>query len=150
MTNTLNYICKACGQVQPAEASCTYRNQLGSTVTETAGVTTDVANDPTVGTHSHESDLYGCEMCDERVTCNRCGNNLLVHRKSGKEEEDTQDQFPDDGTLTVPSDGQLHFTRAEADRLIDVLVRASQGKSHPTAEKKVHGGGEKTGIPKIT
>lgn len=78
MTNTLNYICKACGQVQPAEASCTYRNQLGSTVTETAGVTTDVANDPTVGKTLEVHNPYDCSKCGGDVTCNHCGSSLLV------------------------------------------------------------------------
>lgn len=44
----LTYVCKACGYVQAANASCTFRRELGSNVTETAGVTTDVSNDPTV------------------------------------------------------------------------------------------------------
>jgi len=51
-TSELLYICKACHAVTKHDSACTYRNHLGSTVTETAGVTTDVANDPTVGAAS--------------------------------------------------------------------------------------------------
>jgi len=48
-TSELLYICKACHAVSKHDSACTYRAQLGATVADTAGVTTDVANDPTVG-----------------------------------------------------------------------------------------------------
>jgi DNA-directed RNA polymerase II subunit RPB9 len=44
----LTYFCKACHHVESSNPSCTFRRELGNNVTETAGVTTDVANDPTV------------------------------------------------------------------------------------------------------
>jgi DNA-directed RNA polymerase II subunit RPB9 len=69
-------MCKACHFVEESEPACTYRNQLGSTVTATAGVTTDVANDPTVGATSDESP-YFCAMCGEELRCNECGKGGL-------------------------------------------------------------------------
>ncbi|KAK5058867.1 hypothetical protein LTR84_011131 [Exophiala bonariae] len=47
-TSTLLYICKACHATTTHDSACTFRQQLGANVQETAGVTTDVANDPTV------------------------------------------------------------------------------------------------------
>lgn len=44
---------------------------MGSTVTETAGVTTDVANDPTVGDNSPEFPVF-CTMCGEQLRCKTC------------------------------------------------------------------------------
>lgn len=79
--NALMYICKACHHVEDAEAACTYRNQLGSTVTETAGVTTDVANDPTVGDSSEDIEHHLCLLCGQAVMCKKCGRSLLVDNK---------------------------------------------------------------------
>lgn len=45
---------------------------LGSMVAETAGVTTDVANDPTVGDESLELPCF-CTMCGEQLACRKCG-----------------------------------------------------------------------------
>ncbi|ETN39089.1 uncharacterized protein HMPREF1541_05311, partial [Cyphellophora europaea CBS 101466] len=47
-TRTLSFVCKACHHIEAGEPACTFRKEFGSNVTETAGVTTDVANDPTV------------------------------------------------------------------------------------------------------
>ncbi|KIV92267.1 hypothetical protein PV10_06724 [Exophiala mesophila] len=47
-TSTLLYICKACHATTTHDSACTFRQHLGATVQETAGVTTDVANDPTL------------------------------------------------------------------------------------------------------
>jgi DNA-directed RNA polymerase II subunit RPB9 len=69
--NLLTYICKACTNVVKSESACTYRQHLGSTVTETAGVTTDVANDPTVGETSLE--VCFCMMCGDALRCGDCG-----------------------------------------------------------------------------
>ena len=56
--------------------ACTYRNQLGSTVTETAGVTTDVANDPTVRDDSLMLPCF-CTMCGDQIRCGGCGEPAL-------------------------------------------------------------------------
>ncbi|KAI1625025.1 putative DNA directed RNA polymerase II 15 kDa subunit [Exophiala viscosa] len=59
-TSTLLYICKACHAMTTHDSACTYRQQLGATVQETAGVTTDVANDPTLPRTSQR-----CPRCRE-------------------------------------------------------------------------------------
>lgn len=81
-TNTLNFVCKACTAVTQHDTACTYRHHLGSTVTETAGVTTDVANDPTVGRESLE--VYFCTMCGDPLRCRDCGKSVV--EDSGLEE----------------------------------------------------------------
>lgn len=70
-TSRLKFVCKACTAVTEHDTACTYRHHLGSTVTETAGVTTDVANDPTVGESS--LDVYFCTMCGDALRCGVCG-----------------------------------------------------------------------------
>jgi DNA-directed RNA polymerase II subunit RPB9 len=70
-TSELQFVCKACTAVTKTEPACTYRHHLGSTVTETAGVTTDVANDPTVGEISPK--VYFCTMCGDTLRCRNCG-----------------------------------------------------------------------------
>jgi DNA-directed RNA polymerase subunit M/transcription elongation factor TFIIS len=81
-TNELKFVCKACTAVTQTDSACTYRHHLGSTVTETAGVTTDVANDPTVGGTSLEA--YFCMMCGDALRCSDCG--VFVVEGSGTEE----------------------------------------------------------------
>ena len=80
--NSLTFVCKACTAITETDPACTYRHHLGSTVTETAGVTTDVANDPTVGDTSLE--VYFCTMCGDVLRCRDCG--LSVVEGSGVED----------------------------------------------------------------
>ncbi|OQU94741.1 hypothetical protein CLAIMM_01052 isoform 2 [Cladophialophora immunda] len=47
-TSTLLYICKACHATSQHDSACTYRQQLGANVQETAGTTADVSHDPTL------------------------------------------------------------------------------------------------------
>ncbi|KEF63284.1 uncharacterized protein A1O9_01261 [Exophiala aquamarina CBS 119918] len=71
-TSTLLYICKACHATTTHDSACTFRQHLGANVQETAGVTTDVANDPTVG-----SDFLAmppsCTLCGDQLRCSQCG-----------------------------------------------------------------------------
>ncbi|KIW40959.1 hypothetical protein, variant 1 [Exophiala oligosperma] len=76
-TSTLLYICKACHATTTHDSACTYRQQLGATVQETAGVTTDVSNDPTVGSDSLEIPLCFCTFCGERVRCSKCEDKAM-------------------------------------------------------------------------
>ena len=71
-TSTLLFECKACMAKVQHDNACTYRHHLGSTVTETAGVTTDVANDPTVGEQSLQVPSF-CTMCGNELKCVTCG-----------------------------------------------------------------------------
>jgi DNA-directed RNA polymerase subunit M/transcription elongation factor TFIIS len=75
-TSQLLFVCKACHATQMFDNACTYRNQLGSTVTETAGVTTDVANDPTVRDDSLMLPCF-CTMCGGQIRCGGCGESAL-------------------------------------------------------------------------
>ncbi|KIV81792.1 hypothetical protein, variant 2 [Exophiala sideris] len=75
-TSTLLYICKACHAMTTHDSACTYRQQLGATVQETAGVTTDVANDPTVGSASSELPCF-CTLCGNALRCRDCGHDIL-------------------------------------------------------------------------
>ena len=45
----LQYTCRTCQYTEEAESSCIFRNELNTSAGETAGVTQDVASDPTVG-----------------------------------------------------------------------------------------------------
>lgn len=67
---------------------------MGATVTETAGVTTDVANDPTVGDSSLE--VYFCTMCGDALRCGACG--ICAVDDSGV--EDTSDEGTNQGTFS--------------------------------------------------
>jgi len=60
LTNTLLFACRTCNFSEPAPSSCIYRNQLSNTVGETAGVTQDVGNDPTLPRSNKE-----CPNCRE-------------------------------------------------------------------------------------
>ena len=83
-TSELTFVCKACtAALRLHDTACTYRHHLGSTVTETAGVTTDVANDPTVGDTSFE--VYFCTMSGDALKCKDCGRPAI--EDSGVEEE---------------------------------------------------------------
>lgn len=47
-TNQLMFTCRTCHVGEPATSYCVYQNKLHSQVGDTAGVTQDVASDPTV------------------------------------------------------------------------------------------------------
>jgi hypothetical protein len=72
----LMYMCKACNHEEDSEPTCIQRTELGSTATATAGTTTDVANDPTVGDTPDEMPLF-CAMCGGELRCNECGQGTL-------------------------------------------------------------------------
>ncbi|KAF7713116.1 DNA-directed RNA polymerase II subunit 9 [Penicillium ucsense] len=47
-TNQLMFTCRTCHVGEPATSHCVYQNKLNSQVGDTAGVTQDVASDPTL------------------------------------------------------------------------------------------------------
>jgi DNA-directed RNA polymerase subunit M/transcription elongation factor TFIIS len=47
-SNTLTFACRTCAYWEVPQTSCIYRNDLSNTVGETAGITQDVGQDPTV------------------------------------------------------------------------------------------------------
>ena len=70
VNDTLMYACRTCQFSAPAASGCVYRHDMSNTVGETAGVTQDVGNDPTV------SDVRFCLLCAAEIPCRRCGGGL--------------------------------------------------------------------------
>ena len=68
LNNTLMFACRTCQFSEPAASSCVFRNNLYNTVGETAGVTQDVAADPTV----RLPDFYTCTLCGQEIICTIC------------------------------------------------------------------------------
>ncbi|KAF3480453.1 uncharacterized protein GIQ15_05800 [Arthroderma uncinatum] len=66
-TNSLVFACRTCHVAEPATSYCVFQNKLHSQVGDTAGVTQDVGNDPTVG-------LPFCLLCGEEICCDFCGD----------------------------------------------------------------------------
>jgi DNA-directed RNA polymerase II subunit RPB9 len=93
------------------------RHEIGSSVGDTAGITQDVAQDPTVGlsqslSETSLSDLPGfCTMCGQEVFCVICGQET---------EGGVFLEAEDDGTGTCPisfsSSGQVQKPKQEHDK----------------------------------
>ncbi|KAL5003413.1 hypothetical protein BDV10DRAFT_45255 [Aspergillus recurvatus] len=66
VNNRLMFTCRTCHVGEPATSNCVYQNKLTSQVGDTAGVTQDVGNDPTVC-------LPGfCLLCGDVIACFVC------------------------------------------------------------------------------
>lgn len=91
-TSELLYVCRACHAVQKFDTNCTERKYLSNTIRETSGVTTDVANDPTVGDDSSALPCF-CTMCGDALRCGICDEPIAEVSDqldySGAQEEDT-------------------------------------------------------------
>ncbi|KAB8349883.1 hypothetical protein FH972_023896 [Carpinus fangiana] len=83
VNNALIFACRNCDYREPAPSSCIYRNELTNTVGETAGITQDVGQDPTVGDptsaqqtqesgEDDDSDMPCCTMCGQEIVCDVC------------------------------------------------------------------------------
>ncbi|KAK7516787.1 hypothetical protein IWZ03DRAFT_312394 [Phyllosticta citriasiana] len=73
--NTLQFACRTCSYETEAQSSCIYRNELSNTAAETAGVTSDLGQDPTV---NMDLELLAdvpsfCTMCGQEIFCGMCG-----------------------------------------------------------------------------
>lgn len=80
----LMYQCRTCQHTQEASSNCVYRNILKSQAGDTAGVTQDVALDPTVGAPGSEATtssstglpppavLAMCGCCGQVIMCSVC------------------------------------------------------------------------------
>jgi DNA-directed RNA polymerase II subunit RPB9 len=77
--NKLLFACRTCSFTEEAPSSCVMRHEISSTVGATAGVTAEVAQDPTVGlSHSGPQasgpeELPCCTMCGMDIVCVECG-----------------------------------------------------------------------------
>jgi DNA-directed RNA polymerase II subunit RPB9 len=52
----LEFACRTCYYSEPAETTCIFRNELSNTVGDTAGITQDIGEDPTVGDYDLSED----------------------------------------------------------------------------------------------
>lgn len=76
----LMYTCRTCQHTVAATSNCIYRSVLKSQVGDTAGVTQDVALDPTVGGPTMDSNvppspssaLVMCGCCGQVIMCSDC------------------------------------------------------------------------------
>lgn len=69
-SHQLKFACRTCQYSENAVSSCVFRNVLNEAIGETAGVTQDVGQDPTVGV------LFNCLLCAELV-CGECSRRVL-------------------------------------------------------------------------
>ncbi|CAZ84686.1 unnamed protein product [Tuber melanosporum] len=76
INNTLMYRCRTCQATESASNNCVFRNTLGGSTGETAGVTTDVGSDPT--------------LPRSMKPCPKCGENECVFFQSQQRTEDTK------------------------------------------------------------
>lgn len=65
-THQLMFACSTCQYSEKASSSCVYRNNLDTSIGETAGVTQDVGSDPTVGIPGF------CALCQLPIRCSFC------------------------------------------------------------------------------
>ncbi|XPT03461.1 DNA-directed RNA polymerase II core subunit rpb9, variant 2 [Ascochyta lentis] len=78
--NKLLFACRTCSFTEEAPSSCVMRHEIASTVGATAGVTAEVAQDPTVGPSDPTSpsaaakEVTCCTMCGQDIVCVECGD----------------------------------------------------------------------------
>ncbi|PTB66217.1 hypothetical protein BBK36DRAFT_1119506 [Trichoderma citrinoviride] len=71
----LQFTCRTCQYTEDAQSTCVFRNVLNSSSGETAGVTQDVASDPT--------------LPRSNKTCPKCGHQEAVFFQSQERSADT-------------------------------------------------------------
>ncbi|ORY15204.1 DNA-directed RNA polymeras-like protein II subunit RPB9 [Clohesyomyces aquaticus] len=78
--NKLLFACRTCSFTEDAPSACVMRHEIASTVGDTAGITQDVGQDPTVGLSYSLSDASlseeipdFCTMCGQEIFCEVCG-----------------------------------------------------------------------------
>lgn len=98
-SNTLHFTCRTCHYSEPPQSACIYRNELSNAAGETAGITQDIGQDPTVGA-DFPPDI--CTICGEEIMCIKCG-------KPGHDLGFALEVADDDTETTVPLDA-LHIT----------------------------------------
>ncbi|KAH8176615.1 RNA polymerases m/15 kd subunit domain-containing protein [Sarocladium implicatum] len=115
-TRQLHFTCRTCQHTQQAESTCVFRNFLSTEAGETAGVTTDVASDPTVSDcDSHLSPIM-CLSCDAIIACDTCGvpdGDLIVQEKARDEDNLGMCQFK------LPWENEDPFDEYDEERLDD-------------------------------
>ena len=77
--NKLLFACRTCSFTEEAPSSCVMRHEIASTVGATAGVTAEVAQDPTVRLPDYDpqaalnEEMPCCTMCGMPILCVECG-----------------------------------------------------------------------------
>src|ERR1700761_6861745 len=85
----LSFSCRTCTYHEEPSSACIYRNDLSNTVGETAGITQDVGQDPTVRASFDSSPAVSfgnvpsrvldaefpctCTVCGQEIICETCG-----------------------------------------------------------------------------
>ncbi|KAJ2892979.1 RNA polymerase M/15 kDa subunit [Zalerion maritima] len=90
----LQFTCRTCQYTEEAATTCIFRNELDTSVGETAGVTQDVGSDPTVGLSQLPAEPVFCLLCGCTVTCLICGspfdpNSATTHIYETSNSDDT-------------------------------------------------------------
>jgi DNA-directed RNA polymerase II subunit RPB9 len=79
----LLFACRTCSFSEEAPSACVMRNEIASSAGDTAGVTSDIGQDPTVGltrsfSRASLMELDGfpnfCTMCGQDIVCVDCGD----------------------------------------------------------------------------
>ncbi|KAF2638519.1 hypothetical protein P280DRAFT_471118 [Massarina eburnea CBS 473.64] len=70
--NKLLFACRTCSFAEEAPSSCVMRHEIASTTGDTAGVTADLGQDPTVGL-TYDAFPFLCTMCGQDILCEDCG-----------------------------------------------------------------------------
>ncbi|KAI1543218.1 RPB9 DNA-directed RNA polymerase subunit M Transcription elongation factor TFIIS [Pyrenophora tritici-repentis] len=101
--NKLLFACRTCSFAEEAPSSCVMRHEIASTVGATAGVTAEVAQDPTVGLSLSEAqaaqaaldeEMPCCTMCGMPIICEDCGEESAPGFVLEAEDEDPQAERP--------------------------------------------------------
>ncbi|CAN9169948.1 dna-directed rna polymerase ii subunit rpb9 [Alternaria burnsii] len=101
--NKLLFACRTCSFTEEAPSSCVMRHEIASTVGATAGVTAEVAQDPTVGYSLSDAqaaqaalseEMPCCTMCGMPIMCQECGEESAPGFALEAEDEDPQAERP--------------------------------------------------------
>jgi DNA-directed RNA polymerase II subunit RPB9 len=89
------FACRTCSFTEDAHSACVMRHEIASSVGDTAGITQDVAEDPTVGlsrslSRTSLSDMmpYFCTMCGQDIVCLDCGEEPVAGIALEADDED--------------------------------------------------------------
>lgn len=97
--NKLLFACRTCNFTEEAPSSCVMRHEIASTVGATAGVTAEVAQDPTVGSSPSDAqavqdalseEVPCCTMCGLPIMCDECGEESAPGFALEADDEDPQ------------------------------------------------------------
>ncbi|KAI2787911.1 hypothetical protein POX_f08293 [Penicillium oxalicum] len=114
VTNQLMFTCRTCHVGEPATSHCVYQNKLNSQVGDTAGVTQDVASDPTVCCpellFTGLMSIPGlCACCGQEISCEICGHGYYA---APKDDDDAAVSCLSDSNASESPDSPISLPRA--------------------------------------